>query len=81
MAQGYLTATASEDWSLVLEVCDRASANESNAKEAVRALKREFKYVFLDLSPFFITFFLSETHPDIPCLGMANLLLSCLPLG
>ncbi|KAG5636542.1 hypothetical protein DXG03_004713, partial [Asterophora parasitica] len=31
---GYLTATASEDWTLVLEVCERASANESNAKEA-----------------------------------------------
>lgn len=42
---GYLTATASEDWSLVLEVCDRASASEANAKEAVRALRREFKCV------------------------------------
>lgn len=41
---GYLTATASEDWALVLEVCERASANENNAKEAVRALRREFKY-------------------------------------
>ncbi|KAF8621475.1 hypothetical protein AX15_007767 [Amanita polypyramis BW_CC] len=41
---GFLTATASEDWMLVLEVCDRASANENNAKEAVRALRREFKY-------------------------------------
>ncbi|KAF9556442.1 hypothetical protein CPC08DRAFT_820448 [Agrocybe pediades] len=41
---GYLTATASEDWTLVLEVCDRASASEGHAKEAVRALRREFKY-------------------------------------
>ncbi|KAJ4481063.1 hypothetical protein J3R30DRAFT_2398111 [Lentinula aciculospora] len=41
---GYLTATASEDWALVLEVCERASSNEANAKEAVRALRREFKY-------------------------------------
>ncbi|KAI0632879.1 hypothetical protein C8Q77DRAFT_1058522 [Trametes polyzona] len=41
---GYLTATASEDWSLVLEVCDRASANDANAKEAAKALRREFKY-------------------------------------
>jgi hypothetical protein len=40
---GYLAATASEDWALVLEVCERASANENNAKEAVRALRREFK--------------------------------------
>ncbi|KAH0834019.1 hypothetical protein J3R83DRAFT_11255 [Lanmaoa asiatica] len=42
---GYLTATASEDWSIVLEVCERASANEPNAKEAARALRREFKQV------------------------------------
>ncbi|KAI6158656.1 hypothetical protein EDD17DRAFT_1620975 [Pisolithus thermaeus] len=41
---GYLTATASEDWSIVLEVCERASATEANAKEAAKALRREFKY-------------------------------------
>ncbi|KAF8905168.1 hypothetical protein CPB85DRAFT_1315922 [Mucidula mucida] len=41
---GYLTATSSENWSMVLEVCERSSANEANAKEAVRALRREFKY-------------------------------------
>lgn len=41
---GFLTATASEDWTLVLDVCDQASANESNAKEAVRALRRDLKY-------------------------------------
>ncbi|KAI8972553.1 hypothetical protein BD414DRAFT_517884 [Trametes punicea] len=41
---GYLTATSSEDWSLVLEVCDRASASDANAKEAAKALRREFKY-------------------------------------
>ncbi|GBE87135.1 hypothetical protein SCP_1003820 [Sparassis crispa] len=41
---GYLTASASEDWSLVLEVCERASANEVSAKEAAKALRREFKY-------------------------------------
>ena len=43
--EGYLTATASEDWSLVLEVCERASSSEANAKEAIKALKREFKSV------------------------------------
>jgi hypothetical protein len=43
--EGYLTATASEDWALVLEVCERASSSESNAKEAVKALRREFKSV------------------------------------
>jgi len=42
---GYLTATASQDWALMLEVCERASATEANAKEAVRALRREFKSV------------------------------------
>ncbi|KAJ7233309.1 hypothetical protein C8J57DRAFT_1480333 [Mycena rebaudengoi] len=41
---GFLTATASEDWTLVLDVCDQAGSSESNAKEAVRALRREFKY-------------------------------------
>ncbi|KAI0688491.1 hypothetical protein BC835DRAFT_306317 [Cytidiella melzeri] len=41
---GYLTATSSEDWSLVLEVCERASSSENNAKEAVKALRKEFKY-------------------------------------
>ncbi|KAF9256314.1 kinase-like protein [Marasmius fiardii PR-910] len=41
---GFLTATASEDWALVLDVCERASANEANAKEAVRALMVEFKH-------------------------------------
>ncbi|KAF5353557.1 hypothetical protein D9756_008093 [Leucocoprinus leucothites] len=42
---GFLTATACEDWALVLDVCDRASASEINAKMAVKALRREFKYV------------------------------------
>ncbi|KAF8130904.1 hypothetical protein K438DRAFT_1999190 [Mycena galopus ATCC 62051] len=41
---GFLAATAFEDWTLVLDVCDHASATEANAKEAVRALRREFKY-------------------------------------
>ncbi|KAG6826545.1 hypothetical protein H0H92_015413 [Tricholoma furcatifolium] len=41
---GYLTATASEDWSLVLEVNDRVSGSDANSKEAARAIRREFKY-------------------------------------
>ena len=40
---GYLTATASEDWALVLEVCERASTNEAAAKDVSKALRREFK--------------------------------------
>ena len=46
---GYLTATASEDWNVVLEVCDRASMSEANAKEAAKALRREFKYAAIPL--------------------------------
>ncbi|KAJ7145882.1 hypothetical protein C8R44DRAFT_863719 [Mycena epipterygia] len=41
---GFLTATTSEDWMLVLDVCEHASASKSSAKEAARALRREFKY-------------------------------------
>ncbi|KAJ7442156.1 hypothetical protein B0H11DRAFT_2094714 [Mycena galericulata] len=41
---GFLIATASNDWILILDACQAASANEKNAKEAARALRREFKY-------------------------------------
>jgi hypothetical protein len=41
---GFLTATSSEDWALVLEVCETASDSEVTAKEASRAIRREFKY-------------------------------------
>jgi hypothetical protein len=41
---GCLIATASKDWALILEVCERASASENNAREAVQVLQREFKY-------------------------------------
>jgi hypothetical protein len=41
---GYSTASSVEDWALALEICERASANETNAKEAATALRREFKY-------------------------------------
>ncbi|KAG8922707.1 hypothetical protein FRC02_011678 [Tulasnella sp. 418] len=40
---GFLTATASEDWALVLEVCEQASS-EAGAKEAAKALKNEFRF-------------------------------------
>jgi hypothetical protein len=39
-----LAAIANEDWGLVLEIFDRASASEANAKVAVMALRRVFKY-------------------------------------
>jgi hypothetical protein len=41
----YLTATSSEDWGLTLEVCQLASATGANAKEAVKALRRELMCV------------------------------------
>lgn len=44
---GYSTASSVEDWALALEICERASLNESNAKEAATALKKEFKYVII----------------------------------
>jgi hypothetical protein len=40
---GYSTASSVEDWALALEICEQASLNEANAKEAVTALKKEFK--------------------------------------
>jgi hypothetical protein len=42
---GFLTATATDDWILVLDLCERASSSGSAAKEAAKALKQEFKYV------------------------------------
>ncbi|KAJ8083209.1 hypothetical protein PM082_009081 [Marasmius tenuissimus] len=41
---GFLTATASQDWALILDVCERASTSEANAKAAILALRRHFKY-------------------------------------
>ncbi|KAJ8083243.1 hypothetical protein PM082_009115 [Marasmius tenuissimus] len=41
---GFITATLSDDWALYHDVCEHASASDSNAKEAIRALSREFKY-------------------------------------
>ncbi|KAF7759758.1 hypothetical protein Agabi119p4_11453 [Agaricus bisporus var. burnettii] len=40
----YLTATGCQDSSLVSDVCYRASQNDASAKEAIRVLRREFKY-------------------------------------
>jgi hypothetical protein len=42
--EAHLTATENEDWALILEVCERASASEANAKEAIKALRWEFKW-------------------------------------
>jgi hypothetical protein len=40
----FLIGIASEDSALIRNVCDHASATDSNTKEAVRALRRELKY-------------------------------------
>ncbi|KAF5314429.1 hypothetical protein D9619_011858 [Psilocybe cf. subviscida] len=40
----HITQTVAEDWTLMLKVCDRASSSGSNAKEAIYALRRAFKY-------------------------------------
>ena len=47
---GYLTAIACEDWAVVIDVCERASATKANAKEAAKALSREFKCVSTSIS-------------------------------
>ncbi|KAF8183889.1 hypothetical protein K438DRAFT_1134098 [Mycena galopus ATCC 62051] len=41
---GFLTATASENWTLMLDVCNHASATEAYAEEAVNALWGDLKH-------------------------------------
>ncbi|KAG1736206.1 hypothetical protein EDB19DRAFT_1878625 [Suillus lakei] len=41
---GELVATSLEDWTLVLAICERACVDEASAKEAVKALRKEFRY-------------------------------------
>jgi hypothetical protein len=43
--EAHLTATENDDWALVHELCEKASANETNAKEVAKALRMEFKSV------------------------------------
>jgi hypothetical protein len=50
---GYLVATNADDWTFVLEVCERTNHNEGNGKEAARALRREFKSVQTVIVPSF----------------------------
>ena len=40
-----MIATAIEDDVLLSEICEKISENELNAKEAAKALRREFKWV------------------------------------
>lgn len=63
-ALGFVAATATYDWTLFLEICDRASANEQGAKEAARALRREFKYVHLSLAQSVLTLMRRYAEPS-----------------
>ncbi|KAH9959421.1 hypothetical protein BC827DRAFT_503185 [Russula dissimulans] len=47
---GYLTATLSEDWAVFLDVCERASTTEADAKEAAKVLRREYDDALNQLS-------------------------------
>ena len=45
---GFLVATACDDRTLLFELCERASASKSAAREAARALAQEFQCVVLE---------------------------------
>ena len=45
---GFLVATTCDDWARVFELCERASASESAAREAAKALKEELECVVLE---------------------------------
>lgn len=40
---GWTTSTNVEDWTVVMEVCDRANLNEVNAKDASKALRKDIQ--------------------------------------
>ena len=46
MSEGYLSATNAGDFALILDLCERASSSSANAKQAAKALHREFKCVY-----------------------------------
>jgi hypothetical protein len=41
---GNLVQTSSDDWSIVLDICEQVSHSESAAKDASRGLRKLFKY-------------------------------------
>ncbi|CAE6339618.1 unnamed protein product [Rhizoctonia solani] len=41
---GYTTSTSVEDWSVVMEICDRVNLNDSEAKEASKALRKDIQF-------------------------------------
>ena len=50
LAIGSLVATASDDWTLLLELCDRASASRGAGREAAKIRRREFKCIKLEFT-------------------------------
>ena len=54
----FLTAIPSEDSAVLVHVCERASATEESAKEAMEALGKVFKCVTADRSHCFLNFIL-----------------------
>ncbi|CAE6417258.1 unnamed protein product [Rhizoctonia solani] len=41
---GYTTSTSVEDWSVVMEICDKVNLNDSDAKEASKALRKDIQF-------------------------------------
>ncbi|CAE6513328.1 unnamed protein product [Rhizoctonia solani] len=41
---GYTTSTSVEDWSVVMEICDKVNLSDSEAKEASRALRKDIQF-------------------------------------
>ncbi|CAE6464433.1 unnamed protein product [Rhizoctonia solani] len=41
---GYTTSTSVEDWSVVMEICDKVNLNDSEAKEASKALRKDIQF-------------------------------------
>ncbi|KDN33953.1 hypothetical protein RSAG8_12952, partial [Rhizoctonia solani AG-8 WAC10335] len=41
---GYATSTSVEDWSVVMEICDKVNLSDSEAKEASKALKKDIEF-------------------------------------
>ncbi|CAE6409330.1 unnamed protein product [Rhizoctonia solani] len=41
---GYTTSTNVEDWSVVMEICDKVNMSDSEAKEASKALRKDIQF-------------------------------------
>ncbi|KAG8715352.1 hypothetical protein FRC11_004522 [Ceratobasidium sp. 423] len=41
---GYTTSTSVEDWSVVMEICDKVNLSDLEAKEASRALRKDIQF-------------------------------------